>query len=102
RARRERVVSGGDRPPRGGGPARPASSDQPAWRGPLRSSVHPKTVFSEIEVGPELMPVLTDHRVHGSVVLPAATLLELVVAGAARAFGATRPLLRDIVFHRSL
>jgi phthiocerol/phenolphthiocerol synthesis type-I polyketide synthase C len=84
------------------GPARPAGSDQPAWRGPLRSSVHPKTVFSEIEVGTELMPVLTDHRVDGSVVLPAATLLELVVAGAARAFGETRRLLRDVVFHRSL
>ncbi|HUE34595.1 MAG TPA: polyketide synthase dehydratase domain-containing protein, partial [Mycobacterium sp.] len=91
-----------DRAATSDGPARPASSDQPAWRGPLRSSVHPKTVFSEIEVGTELMPVLTDHRVHGLVVLPAATLLELVVAGAARAFGATRPLLRDIVFHRSL
>jgi phthiocerol/phenolphthiocerol synthesis type-I polyketide synthase C len=86
----------------GNAPARPAGSDQPAWRGPLRSSVHPKTVFSEIEVGTELMPVLMDHRVHGSVVLPAATLLELVLAGAARAFGATRGLLRDVVFHRSL
>jgi acyl transferase domain-containing protein/acyl-CoA synthetase (AMP-forming)/AMP-acid ligase II/NADPH:quinone reductase-like Zn-dependent oxidoreductase/acyl carrier protein len=84
------------------GPARPAGSDQPAWRGPLRSSVHPKTVFSEIEVGTELIPVLTDHRVHGSVVLPAATLLDLVLAGAVRAFGATRRLLRDVVFHRSL
>ncbi|HEY2502020.1 MAG TPA: SDR family NAD(P)-dependent oxidoreductase [Mycobacterium sp.] len=84
------------------GPARPAGSDQVAWRGPLRSSVHPKTVFSEIEVGTELMPVLTDHRVHGSVVLPAATVLALVLAGAGRAFGATRRLLRDVVFHRSL
>ena len=84
------------------GPTRPVGSDQPAWRGPLRSSVHPNTVFSEIEVGTELMPVLTDHRVHGSAVLPAATLLELVVAGAARAFGATRRSIRDVVFHRPL
>jgi phthiocerol/phenolphthiocerol synthesis type-I polyketide synthase C len=84
------------------GPARPATADRLGWRGPLRSSVHPRTVLSEIEVGTELMPMLTDHRVHGSVVLPAATLIELVLAGAVRAFGATRRLLRDIVFQRSL
>ena len=86
----------------GNAPARHVTSDRPAWRGPLRSSVHPQTVFSEIEVGTELMPELTDHRVHGSVVLPAATLFKLVSAGVARAFGAVGCLLRDVVFHRSL
>ena len=72
------------------------------WRGPLRSSVDPQTVFCEIEIGTELMPVLTDHRVHGSVVLPAATLLKFVLSGATAAFGEARRLLRDVVFHRSL
>jgi phthiocerol/phenolphthiocerol synthesis type-I polyketide synthase C len=84
------------------GLARPSTSDQLAGRGPLRSSVHPQTVFCEIEIGIELMPVLIDHRVHGSVIVPAATLLELVLAGAVRAFGAARRLLRDVVFQRSL
>jgi acyl transferase domain-containing protein/acyl-CoA synthetase (AMP-forming)/AMP-acid ligase II/acyl carrier protein len=83
-------------------PARPVASDQPVWRGPIRSSVHPQTVFAEIDVGTELMPALTDHRIHGSVVIPAATLLTCVVAGADGAFGAARRSLRDVVFHRSM
>ena len=80
----------------------PARPDRPVWRGPLRSSVHPQTVFCEIDVGTELMPTLTDHRIHGSVVIPAATLLKVVLAGAEGAFGAARHLLRDVVFHRSM
>ena len=59
-------------------------------------------MITEIDVGIELMPVLTDHRVHGSAVLPAATLVKLVLGAAACAFGAGRRLLRDVVFHRSL
>jgi phthiocerol/phenolphthiocerol synthesis type-I polyketide synthase C len=82
--------------------ARRATPDQLSWRGPLRSAVHPQTAFSEIDISTELMPVLRDHRVHGSAVLPAATLLKLVLAKAAEAFGAARRLLRDVVFHRSL
>jgi phthiocerol/phenolphthiocerol synthesis type-I polyketide synthase C len=89
-------------PATGNGQARSAASDQLAWRGPLRSSVHSATVFCEIEVGTELMPVLTDHRVHGSVIVPGATVLEVVLAGAVRAFGTARRLLRDIVFQRPL
>src|SRR5262249_6949726 len=84
------------------GPAGPATSERPVWRGPLRSSVHPQMMFAEIEVGTELMPALDDHRVHGSVVIPAATLLELVFAGFGRAFGPASRRLRDVVFHRSL
>ena len=81
--------------------ARPARSDQSPWRGPIRSSAQPNTVFCEIDVGIDLMPMLIDHRVHGSVVVPAATLLKLVSQATVRAFGAPRPL-RDVVFHRSL
>ena len=44
-------------------------------------------------VSAEQIPVTTDHRVHGSAVLPAATLLKPVLAGAMRAFGAARRLL---------
>jgi phthiocerol/phenolphthiocerol synthesis type-I polyketide synthase C len=84
------------------GPAGPVISDRPVWRGPLRSSVHPQMVFAEIEVGTELMPALADHRVDGSVVVPAATLLELVSAGVVRAFGPASRLLRNVIFHRSL
>lgn len=84
------------------GPARSLTCDRPAWRGPLRSSVHPQMMFTEIEVGTELLPALADHRVHGSVIIPAATLLELVLAGVVRAFGPAVRLLRDVVFHRSL
>jgi phthiocerol/phenolphthiocerol synthesis type-I polyketide synthase C len=83
-------------------PARTATSDQPVWRGPIRSSVHPQAVFCEIDVGTELMPVLTGHRIHGSVVISAATVLKFVLAGAEAAFGAARRLFRDVVFHRSM
>jgi acyl transferase domain-containing protein/acyl-CoA synthetase (AMP-forming)/AMP-acid ligase II/acyl carrier protein len=82
--------------------ARRATPEQLPWRGPLRSSVHPQTVLCEIEISTQLMPVLTEHRVHGSAVLPAATLLKLVLAAAAEVFGAARRLLRDVAFHRSL
>jgi phthiocerol/phenolphthiocerol synthesis type-I polyketide synthase C len=81
---------------------RSATSGPLLWRGPLRSSVHPQTVLSEIEVSTDLMPVLADHRVQGSAVLPAATLLRLVLAGAAGSFGAANSSLRDVVFHRPL
>jgi phthiocerol/phenolphthiocerol synthesis type-I polyketide synthase C len=83
-------------------PARQTTSGLLPWRGPLRSSVDPQTVFCEIEISTELMPVLTDHRVDGSVVLPAAFLIKLAVSAAAKAFGEARRVLRDVVLHRSL
>jgi phthiocerol/phenolphthiocerol synthesis type-I polyketide synthase C len=82
--------------------AHPAAPSGLPWRGPIRSSVNPQTVFSEIEISTELMPELIDHRVHGSVVLPAATLVKLVLTAAERAFGAAPRMLCDVVFHRSL
>ncbi|MGO9652718.1 amino acid adenylation domain-containing protein [Mycobacterium sp.] len=78
------------------------SSGRLPWRGPLRSSVDPQTVFCEIDIGTELMPDLTDHRVNGSVVLPAAVLIKLALSAAAVAFGEAGRLLRDVVFHRTL
>ena len=72
------------------------------WRGPIRSSAQPNTVLCEIDVGTDLLPILNDHRVHGSVVVPGATLLDLVVAGTERALGTPRRMPRDVSFHRSL
>ncbi|MDT7769695.1 MAG: hypothetical protein QOI30_2705, partial [Mycobacterium sp.] len=80
---------------------RPVADESP-WRGPIRSSAQPNTVLCEIDVSTDLLPILSDHRVHGSVVVPGATLLELVVAGTARAFGTPRRMPRDVAFHRSL
>ncbi|HXS85984.1 MAG TPA: SDR family NAD(P)-dependent oxidoreductase [Mycobacterium sp.] len=82
-------------------PGTSAVTDASPWRGPIRSSVQPNTMLCEIDVSTDLFPILSDHRVQGSVVVPAATLLELAVAGAARAFGTPR-MPRDVVFHRSL
>ena len=79
---------------------RPVADESP-WRGPIRSSSHPDTVLCEIDVSTDLFPILSDHRVHGSVVVPGATLLELTIAGTARAFGTSR-VPRDVSFHRSL
>jgi acyl transferase domain-containing protein/acyl carrier protein len=80
---------------------RPVADESP-WRGPIRSSAQPNTVLCEIDVSTDLLPILSDHRVHGSVVVPGATLLELVVAGTARALGTPRRMPRDVAFHRSL
>ena len=83
-------------------PARRTAPDQLSSRGPLRVAGQTQTVISEIDISTELMPVLADHRIHGSAVVPAATLLKLATATAADAFGAGTRLLRDVVFHRSL
>jgi phthiocerol/phenolphthiocerol synthesis type-I polyketide synthase C len=79
----------------------PAAGESP-WRGPIRSSAQPNTVLCEIDVGTGLLPILSDHRVHGSVVVPGASLLELIVSGTARVFGKPRRMPRDVAFHRSL
>jgi acyl transferase domain-containing protein len=81
-------------------PAHRATPDRLSSRGPLRSAVDPQ-VFSEIDISNELMPVPTEHRVHSSAVLPAATLLKFVLAAAAGAFGAGRRLLQNAIFDRS-
>ncbi|MFZ0718964.1 SDR family NAD(P)-dependent oxidoreductase [Mycobacterium sp.] len=81
--------------------ARPVADESP-WRGPILSSGEPNTVLCEIDISTDLFPILSDHRVHGSVVVPGATLLELAVSGTARAFGAPRRMPRDVAFHRSL
>jgi acyl transferase domain-containing protein/acyl-CoA synthetase (AMP-forming)/AMP-acid ligase II/acyl carrier protein len=72
------------------------------WRGPLRSAVHPQTVLAEVDIGTGLMPALDDHRVNGYPVLAAATLLQLVLAGATRAFGSANRVIRHVAFLRPL
>ncbi|UMB69462.1 type I polyketide synthase [Mycobacterium paraterrae] len=72
------------------------------WRGPIHVSAQPSTVLCEIEVGTELFPALSDHRVQGSAVVPGAMLLELAIAGTTQALGARRLMPRDVAFHRSL
>jgi phthiocerol/phenolphthiocerol synthesis type-I polyketide synthase C len=81
--------------------ARPVAEESP-WRGPIRAPAQPNTVLCEVDVSTDLLPILNDHRVHGSVVVPGATLLELVVAGTARALGTPRRMPRNVSFHRSL
>ncbi|MGH3564176.1 MAG: polyketide synthase dehydratase domain-containing protein, partial [Mycobacterium sp.] len=81
---------------------RHATTGPLSWRGPLRSAVHPETVLAEVEIGTDLMPELADHRVNGSVVLPTALLLRLVLAGAAKAFGSAKRVMRDVTLHRPL
>ncbi|WIM86738.1 SDR family NAD(P)-dependent oxidoreductase [Candidatus Mycobacterium wuenschmannii] len=73
-----------------------------SWRGPIRSAAQPNTVVCEIDVSTALFPTLSDHRVQGAVVVPGATLLELAVAGTARAFGTPLRMPHDVTFHRSL
>ncbi len=77
-------------------------ADESPWRGPIRSSAQPNTVLCEIDVSTGLLPMLSDHRVQGSVVVPGAALLDFAVAGTVRAFGAPLRMPRNVAFHHSL
>jgi len=77
-------------------------AEQSPWRGPIRSAAQPRTVVCEIDLSTDLFPILNDHRVQGLVVVPGATLLELAIAGTARAFGTPGRMPHDVTFHRSL
>jgi acyl transferase domain-containing protein/acyl-CoA synthetase (AMP-forming)/AMP-acid ligase II/acyl carrier protein len=53
----------------------------------LKPAFSSKTHIWELEISLERFPYLTDHRVFGSVVVPSAFLLEMVLAATNQAFG---------------
>jgi phthiocerol/phenolphthiocerol synthesis type-I polyketide synthase C len=80
----------------------PAEFDRLPWRLPLHSAADPQTTFCEIELGTELMPVLSDHRVDGAVVVPGAVLLELILSAADATLGPAKRVPRDVDFRQAL
>ncbi len=51
------------------------------------SSIHPDTHFWEMDLGPDAVSYLRDHRVREMMVLPGAAYVEMALAAAAEAFG---------------
>lgn len=63
---------------------------------PFRPAQQTESLFWEFELGLDALPSLTDHRVRGSAVVPAAMFCELVLEAASRTFGPA-PLTLDRV-----
>jgi len=68
----------------------------------LQSAADVGTHFWDVELGTDVCPYLDDHRVQGSVVLPAAAYIEMVFAAAAEAFGPGSHTLEEMAFTRAL
>ena len=81
-------------------------TDRPASGHPLLGghvqSVADGTHFWDVELGTETIPWLADHRVQGSVVLPAAAYLEMALAAAREAFGPGRHAIEAATFEKAL
>ncbi len=68
----------------------------------LASAVNLGTHFWEADLGADLLPYLTDHRVQGAIVLPAAAYVEMALAAAGQAFGSASVTLEDLAFKQAL
>ena len=80
---------------------RRARAVTPAPRLEVRQAATADRVF-ETEIGVELFPYLEDHRIHGSLLLPSPSLMEMARAAGAELFGDPMPVLSDLVVHRAL
>jgi acyl transferase domain-containing protein/acyl carrier protein len=60
------------------------------------------THFWDVELGTEAIPWLADHRVQGSVVLPAAAYLEMALAAAHEALGPGPHVVQAVRFEKAL
>ncbi|WP_394823177.1 SDR family NAD(P)-dependent oxidoreductase [Pendulispora albinea] len=78
------------------------TSAHPLLGDAFSSSSAPGTRFWEIDLDVERLPWLSDHRVEGAMVVPAAAYAEMVLAAADEGFGARTPTLLDVAFVRPL
>jgi len=86
--------------PRAGASGRAASGDLLGH--PFRPSLQSGTSYFELELSAEQLPFLTDHRVRGGVVVPAALFLDLTAEGARRVLGAGAVSFADVAVSRAL
>jgi acyl transferase domain-containing protein/acyl carrier protein len=68
----------------------------------LASSTDAGQHFFETDLGPEVVPWTSDHRVDGLRVLPAAAYVEMALAAAAEAFGGRPSTVSTVSFERAL
>jgi acyl transferase domain-containing protein/NADPH:quinone reductase-like Zn-dependent oxidoreductase len=69
---------------------------------PFRPSLQSSTSYFEFELAAEQFPFLTDHRVRGAVVVPAALFLELAAEGAHRILGTGALRFDDLAISKAL
>jgi acyl transferase domain-containing protein len=67
----------------------------------LRSPLITGVVF-EVELGTSTLPLLAEHRIHGAVVIPAATYVEMALAAAQEAWGGDAWSLEDLGIEEAL
>lgn len=87
-------------PPAVSGPRKPAKPVHPLL-GERVNSALPMAQFQS-EIGVDTLRFLKDHKIQGSVVLPAAAYLEMARAASAEIFGAGSHVLSSVVFQEAL
>ena len=68
----------------------------------FRSAAHQGTHFWETDLSARAFPYLSDHRVQGATVMPAAGFSEMALAAATEVFGADRHTVRHLQFQKAL
>jgi acyl transferase domain-containing protein len=83
-------------------PQRVASPAAAGGLRPLPIAIDLPVAVFELDLAVESLGMLADHRVAGSTMIPAAALLELMLASARDAFGASHARLEQVSFTRPL
>jgi acyl transferase domain-containing protein/NAD(P)-dependent dehydrogenase (short-subunit alcohol dehydrogenase family) len=83
--------------------ARPSQPGRDALLGrPLRPSLQSNVVYFEFDLSVERLPYLADHRVRGSVVVPAAFFIAIASEGTRRLHQAVRSQFESLTFTNAL
>lgn len=68
----------------------------------MQSALHPHTCFWTVDIGTEIFPYLSEHRVHDMPVLPCAAYIELALAAASEIFGPQRFSVEELTLKKAL
>lgn len=68
----------------------------------MQSALHPGTHFWEMAIDTVQFPYLLDHRIHGMVVLPSTSYIEMALAAGKEVFGAQPFSVGEIVLKKAL
>ncbi len=79
-----------------------ATGAHPLFSSRVQSSVQPNTSFWEVDLESDSLAYLKDHRIEGTVVIPASFYLEIVLAASRELFGAEQLTLNEVTFPRVL